>query len=152
MCFIGLFPYRPCKLLGLKYIAENSLQKNKIEKARKQAVELLELSQGNSKNKVDGDGIHQANIIFGKIYLKEENLEKAKEKLLQAGKTPGSPVLNSFGPNMSLAKELLLKGEEEVVLEYFGLCSKFWQNNTLTLWETEIRAGRVPSFRGNLLY
>jgi hypothetical protein len=46
------------------------------------------------------------------------DIEEAKKQLLLAGKTPSSPQLNSFGPNMILAKELLDKGEKDTVLHY----------------------------------
>ena len=40
---------------------------------------------------------------------------------------PGSPQLNSFGPIMSLAEELLEQGEPDTVLEFFAECRKFWK-------------------------
>ena len=70
-----------------------------------------------------------------------------------AGRTPGSPQLNSFGPNMLLAKELLEKGEREKVLVYFALCAKFWQSGSvqLKLWSTQVKLGSDPDFGANLL-
>ena len=55
---------------------------------------------------------------------------------------------------MMLAKELLEKGEKEIVLEYFQLCSKFWKSgrNRLKQWADVVEKGQVPNFRGNLLY
>ena len=47
---------------------------------------------------------------------------------MAAGATPGSPQLDSFGPNMTLAKELLEKGQPDVVLHYFALCKNFWED------------------------
>ena len=64
----------------------------------------------------------------------------------------GSPVLGSFGPNTALAKELLEHGERETVLEYFELCSRFWDPEKLGVWADLVRAGRIPDFGGNLLY
>ena len=60
--------------------------------------------------------------------------------------------LNSFGPNMTLAKELLKKGENEIVLEYCQLCSKFWKRDRLKQWADVVEEGRVPDFGANLLY
>jgi hypothetical protein len=62
--------------------------------------------------------------------------------------------MNSFGPNMSLAKDLLEKGEREVVLEYFELCRKFWKLHTGRLddWSRDVKAGRIPDFGANLVY
>jgi hypothetical protein len=52
-------------------------------------------------------------------------LEDAKRYLIESGKSPGSPQINSFGPNMSLAEDLINKGERDVAPEYFELCRKF---------------------------
>ena len=62
--------------------------------------------------------------------------------------------MNSFGPNMSLASDLLEKGEREVVLEYFELCRKFWQLDMgrLDKWSQEIKSGTIPNFGANLVY
>lgn len=102
----------------------------------------------------DADAIHHGNLILGRLALKNGNVEEAKDRLLAAGKTPGSPVLASFGPNMTLARELLLKGEHEVVLQYFDECEKFWKmgGNKLTEWRQAVRQERIPDFAGNLVY
>ncbi|MEM8947647.1 MAG: RNA polymerase subunit sigma-24, partial [Planctomycetota bacterium] len=65
-----------------------------------------------------------------------------------------SPQMDSFGPNMTLAKELLEKGEKEVVLEYFELCRTFWDmgHGRLDQWAKDVKAGNTPVFGPNLLY
>lgn len=64
----------------------------------------------------------------------------------------GAPTLNSFGPNMSLAKELLERGEREVVLEFFELCRTFWEceEGRLDTWSDDVRRGEIPNFGANL--
>ena len=52
---------------------------------------------------------------------------QASRHLIESAQTEGSPVLCSFGPRMVLAKELLGRGETEVVLQYLKLCSAFWK-------------------------
>jgi hypothetical protein len=62
----------------------------------------------------------------------------------------GSAVLNSFGPNMLLARKLLDRGEREVVLAYIERCGSFWgHEETRRRWVEEIGAGKVPDFGGN---
>ena len=61
-----------------------------------------------------GNLIHHGNLIMGHIRLREEEVAGAEEHLLAAGRTPGSPQLNSFGPNMTLAKALLERDRTEV--------------------------------------
>ena len=62
--------------------------------------------------------------------------------------------MDSFGPNMSLAKDLLDKGEREVVLQYFALCGKFWTlgQSKLDEWTAAVKSGTAPNFGANLLY
>ena len=114
----------------------------------KYANALLESVQGQEGNWNYGNVIYDANIILGRVALKENNIQKAKHYLLEAGKTPGSPQLNSFGPSMGLAKELLKKGEREVVIEFFQLCAKFWEmgRNRLNDWTTMVKQGVIPDF------
>ena len=74
--------------------------------------------------------------------------------MLLAGDTPGSPQLDSFGPNMLLAKELLEHGEREAVIEYFKRCGRFWEmeRTRLEQWTKDARAGRTPDFGANLIF
>ncbi len=149
---VARIPNKSCKIISLQYLAQKSLEKGELGKARNQARQLLSLAPEFQNGFLDGNAIHHANIIIGKAYLEEGNIYKAKQHLLKAGNTPGSPQLNSFGPNMSLAKELLILGEASVTLEYLKLCSSFWKSQELSIWATEIKDGKIPEFKGNLIY
>ena len=133
--------------------AEAALTANKPKKAREYAEKMLSQSRPGWNY---GNNIHYGNIILGRLALAAGDLEQAKKRLIEAGKTPGSPQLNSFGPSMALAKELLEKGEKDVVLEYFELCSKFWKSERhlqkLKEWSAEVKEGKMPNFRANLRY
>ena len=100
----------------------------------------------------DGDVRHHANVVLGRIALAEGDVGGAKEHLLASARVPVSPVLGSFGPTMALALELLEHGEQSAVLEYFELCSGFWDPDRLGTWADLVRAGRTPGFGGNLWY
>jgi hypothetical protein len=50
-----------------------------------------------------GNVIHNANQILGRCALREGKLIDAPEYLLKADTTPGSPQLNSSGPQMHLS-------------------------------------------------
>jgi hypothetical protein len=88
-------------------------------------------------------------MVLGLLALRSDDVPTAREELLKAGKTPGSPQLNSFGPNMTLASELLQKGERNTVLDYFELCRKFWKmgGQKLDSWSEMVRNGKTPPFR-----
>jgi len=85
--------------------------------------------------------------------MSKNKIEVAKRHLLDAAKTPGSPVLDSFGPSMTLANELLKKGERDVVIEYFHLCSKFWKSgrDRLENWQATVEQGGTPKFGRSLI-
>jgi hypothetical protein len=93
-------------------------------------------------------------MVLGRVALRKGDLEAAKRELMEAGRTPGSPQLNSFGPNMSLAKDLLERKETDTVLAYFELCGKFWalEQGNLRRWSVLAKAGEMPDFGPNLLY
>jgi hypothetical protein len=93
-----------------------------------------------------GNRVHYGNIVLGRVALRRDDVTAAGQHLIAAGKTEGSPQLNSFGPDMSLARELLDKGETAVVLQYLDECRAFWSMGAARLdaWTQDIRAGRKP--------
>ncbi len=95
-----------------------------------------------------------AYIVLGRIAVKNGDIEQAKLHLIEAGRGDGSPTMNSFGPNMSLARDLLLIGEKQAVLDYFEACGKFWESgrDQMDEWALYVNAGRIPDFGGNLTY
>ncbi|MGB0580939.1 MAG: hypothetical protein ACPGVU_14655 [Limisphaerales bacterium] len=108
-----------------------------------------------------GNIIHKANQILGRVALREGKLAAAKAYLLKAGATPGSPQLNTHGPQFLLAEELMAKGEKETVLKYLDLVAAFWANpdertsanskrvarlhsDLLEAWKKQVSAGKIP--------
>ncbi|MGH7973303.1 MAG: hypothetical protein ACREIC_31680 [Limisphaerales bacterium] len=143
------------RILSLDRAAKMSLAVGRIEDARQFATDMLVLDEKYSRGdpeKANGDVVHDGHLVLGRLALDEGQLDEAKRHLLAAGKSKGSPVLGSFGPNMSLAKELLEKGDQETVLQYLELCRKFWQSDKLDEWTKDIQAGRIPEFGANLIY
>ena len=55
---------------------------------------------------------------------------------------------------MSLARDLLMRGETAAVLAYFELCRVFWKmgGGRLDAWSTQVQAGKIPDFGANLRY
>jgi hypothetical protein len=101
-----------------------------------------------------GNAVHKGNLTLGRIAASEGRLADAVTFLRAAGETPGSPTLNSFGPNMSLARDLLERGERDAVLAYFEACRVFWKmgGSRLDAWTKEVQAGTIPNFGANLRY
>lgn len=123
-------------------------------KTTEYAKQLLTAAAGFKDDWNYGNAIHKANLALGRVALASGDIETAKARLLDAGKTPGSPQLDSFGPNMELARRLLEKGQKDVVLQYLDLCGKFWEmdNGNLKAWKQTIKAGGIPDFGANLIY
>jgi tetratricopeptide (TPR) repeat protein len=135
----------------LPSIATVALEAGETAKARSYAEEMLQAG-GDATGWNAGNLIHHGHLVLGRLALRDGDTKTAQEHLLAAGKTKGSPQLNSFGPNMTLAKELLEKGERQTVLEYFKLCGAFWKNSDLEAWTKAVQAGNIPEFGANLEY
>lgn len=123
-----------------------------LKHAREWAAEILNQA-GDKQNPLLADAVHHAQIVLGRLALVNGDVQEAKERLLLAGQTAGSPSLKSFGPNMSLAEDLLEKGERETVIKYFDECATFWMHKEkLDQWTSEVKAGHTPQFGPNLVY
>ncbi len=142
------------RYVRLDKLAKSAFDAGETEKAARYASELLNASGAHPKDWNYGNAIHHGNTVLGRIALKQGDIRQAGEFLLKAGATPGSPQLNSFGPSMTLARELLEKGETETVLQYFELCRKFWKMGGAQLdnWTRGVKAGQTPDFEANLRY
>ncbi len=123
-----------------------------FDKAAGYAKDLLRESAKNPDDPNYGNALHDANTVLGRVALRQGDIKKAGMLLLEAGRTPGSTQLNSFGPDMTLARELLEKGERDVVLQYFVLCRRFWASGSqqLDAWAKTVREGGIPKFGANL--
>jgi tetratricopeptide (TPR) repeat protein len=93
-----------------------------------------------------GNVVHAANIVLGRIMLQEGDTERARQYLLLASYSDGSPQLSTFGPDFTLAKELLEAGDRDSVLLFLEKCKVFWQlgSEKLEKWSKAIRVGQIP--------
>jgi len=142
------------RFYALDAAAKTSFEIGKIDEASNYAVELRLLLPKFKGNWNYGNAVQDTYIVMGRIALREHRDEDAKRCLIAAGHSPGSPQMDTVGPNMSLAEALLGKGERETVLQYFELCRKFWRmdRGRLDAWRDQVKAGRIPDFGDDLLY
>lgn len=147
------------RMFLLIYLAPAALAAGETDRAGVYARELMALgeqlkSQPGFGPSNYGQSAHVGNLVLGRIALEAGDVAGAKEHLLAAGRVPGSPTLKSFGPDMSLAKELIEKGERETVIEYLDLCAKFWEmeNGKLEQWKNVVKQGGMPDFGPNIVY
>jgi tetratricopeptide (TPR) repeat protein len=135
-------------------LAQTAFEAGDLPKARAFAEQLLDLAKASPKSWDYGNAIHKGNMVLGRIAVREGRIVDAVGLLRASGETPGSPQLNSFGPNMSLAKDLLEQREIDAVVAYLEQCRVFWKmgGEKLDAWVREVKAGRVPNFGANLNY
>jgi len=152
----GRLGVRYARLLSLRGIATRAFERSDHEKAVRLARELLALAEQYRDDWSYGNALHHGHLLLGRVALARGDLAGAGAELLEAGRTPGSPQLNSFGPNMTLARELLGSGQTAPVREYFSLCRHFWMPRfaaaKLREWDADVVAGREPRFGPHLRY
>jgi hypothetical protein len=111
-----------------------------------------------------GNAVHNANAVLGLIALQEGDRAAAVRHLLAAGRSRGSPQLDTFGPSLLLAKRLAEAGEFDAVATYVRSIRRFWEakeptilgflglgGKPMTGWLETLAAGRVPDFGLNAL-
>jgi thiol-disulfide isomerase/thioredoxin len=109
-----------------------------------------------------GNVVYDANQIMGLAALKHGKRSLAEHYLLAAGQTPGSPQLDSFGPDMKLAQALDAQGDTRVIPEFLDEVARFWavppaneskqflplyaaHAKILNVWKTQLANGQRPS-------
>jgi hypothetical protein len=132
--------------------AKGSFAAGKIADAKKYAEELLSLVPQFKDDRDYGTAMFNANLVLGRVALREGKVEDAKRCLITAGQSPLTPALASSGPNMSLANDLLAKGERQVVQDFLEQCRRLWLSNVgqLDKWIEEVKSGKTPDFGPNL--
>jgi hypothetical protein len=131
-------------------LAEAALAAGEVDQAAGYAREMLAAAEAGAPAAGEwhvGNLIHDGHAILGRIALAAGELDRAQEHLLLAGASPGSPQLFSFGPDLTLANELLEQGRSEAVVAYLRLCHRFWRmrRRQLRRWIREIQAGGRPT-------
>lgn len=136
----------------LSQLAKLAIVAGLDDKASQYATLLLNTFKlgGNESPLTVGGPIHDANMVLGQVALHKGDRARAEQSLLKAGATPGSPQLNQFGPNFSLARDLLTAGSRDVVIRYCDEVSSFWKDQRLVIWRSAIAAGQTPDFGDNL--
>jgi hypothetical protein len=141
------------RFLLLPKLAKAAFKTGNFTAADGYASEALALASTNKDRWPVGEAVHQGNIVKGRILLLQGNVSGATAYLLAAGKTKGSPALNSFGPTMALAEDLLNHGQSQAVVQYLSECRSFWSDHIKNdEWIRLINSGKRPDFGANLKY
>jgi hypothetical protein len=123
------------------YLAGNDDQVNSL------AREYLELATIYRCNWNYGNAVHDANRYLGLVSLRSGSVNQAAAYLELSGKTPGSPQLDTFGPELDLANGLLKRGQVEAVKQYLMDIKIFWKsdNGQVDRWLAAIARGERPT-------
>ena len=131
----GTYPELPAPLATSEtlrlIVGQRRLKAGDVTGARQVCKQLFdELENTDRKSWNYGNLVHDSNILNGFLALNDDRISDAAEALVRAAATPGSPQLNSFGPDLSLAWALLALGEDSAVLAYLKGVSKLWSPMT----------------------
>jgi hypothetical protein len=131
---------------GLDDQMNAAYQTGDLAKARSLADEYLRLADRYPCDWNYGNALHDANAMLGLVSLKSGDPDTAASYLLKAGKTPGSPQLDSFGPDMGLANGLLQAGKIDAVKTYLHEIRSFWTMDygAIDAWTAAIDRGERP--------
>lgn len=145
----------PAKRLGmLAEGAKAGAEIGEYKTAEAWATEALTIASFMKRDWNYGNVVHDCHMALGRAALARGHRDRARQELVLAGRTPGSPQLNSFGPNMSLARDMLREGEREATIQYFRECARFWElgRGRLHRWELLAKWHLPPDFGANLLF
>ena len=134
--------------------ARAAYESGAFNRAEMWAYEMLADANGYQNDRNYADEIHYGNIVLGLLALQKNDLKGAGDHLVAAADIAGNPRIDTLGPNMMLARELLRKHDRKPVLKYLDACGKFWKSGDKKLkrWRSEVIAGVMPDFGANLNY
>lgn len=132
----------------LASVAKAAFDADEFDAAKAHAEKLLELAGQNQSDWNHGNVVFQGNTVLGRIALKNKDLKEAKRRILLAVEKPKSPNPMMIQLDMTLAKELLERGERATVLEFFKRCGPLWKGGAdkLANWSATVRGGSIPDF------
>ncbi|MES2817668.1 MAG: hypothetical protein V4812_01605 [Pseudomonadota bacterium] len=112
---------------------ERALETDAYADSVRLATEYLALAEDFKDDWNYGNALHDANAALGMVAMRQGKPSVAAEYLLKAGNSPGSPQMDSFGPDLQLADSLLASGNRTVVIEYLKRISQFWAPEAQTI-------------------
>lgn len=134
------------------------LHKNTVNSARfdSKDIALKHIDSYMQKNFglfANSDGYHRTNIARGWLALAAKNEQKAIDFLIASASIPfpTSAVLASFGPDMTLLRELYRRGHTQSTLDYLEAVQTFWNTERalkkIKIWKKMIAVNCPAQFQ-----
>ena len=151
------------KLMRLGMVAKAALEAGLNDEAKSYAEQTLALAREDRfknarpntfESESEGDAVFLGNFVLGRLALLDNNVDEAEKYLLLSGQiTHGQPTF--WGPNMTLARELMKRNRTKAVLQFMEEVKQFWRPDChgpeiADQWIAMIVAGKLPD--GNLTY
>src|SRR5262249_40030522 len=148
----------------LAHAAKAALEAGEDQKARDYATQALKIAnQVAEKEKRRGSknprrfhcvptSDYYANFVLGRLAILNGDIRSAEQYLITSGATSGDAVLRSYGPNLSLALEILKHGDRQSwgrVLQFIAEIEVFWKTSPKHFqeWSADISGGKIPNFQ-----
>jgi hypothetical protein len=121
------------------------------EKARTYALEMIDsVPECSSAGDVwtSSHACHLGHQLLGRVALRTGNTENAKLHLMESINASGGPHLGAAIPLMTLAKELLERGERRAVRDFLQRCAELHAESRTAFvrWVEQIDRGETPDF------
>jgi hypothetical protein len=116
------------------------------------AAKLLR-EHGQSGDPENGYAVYTGNLILSQSALDNNDNAAAAKYLLLAATSSGVGNVADSGPDITVARVLLQRGDKETVIEYLRRCHNLWPKGAplLDRWQTQIRNGRTPNFNNRTI-
>lgn len=136
------------KMRFLPHMAKLALWIGDSSKAERYASEALDMDKEQCITDMLADSVHSANTVLGLIALNRGDVNEAKRRLIASAGAVRSARQKLAGPDIELAKGLLMRGEAYSVLEYFEKYRWSWtmRGAPIDMWVNQIKRNEMPSF------
>ncbi|PVY76432.1 hypothetical protein C8D92_105185 [Tamilnaduibacter salinus] len=139
------------RFYGMESLIGEAYQDGDYDRVKALSREYLALAADHKCDWNYGNAIHFSHRILGLVSLETDDVASARQHLIEAGQSPGSPQLDSFGPTLDLARAMLSRGEHEAVVEYLEGIRSFWEGREETVddWIQRIQRGETVDLHPN---
>jgi hypothetical protein len=120
-----------------------ALEANELEKARSLGQQFLDATYDSFTGEWARHFGHQ---LLGRLELKSGGVEQAKVHLSASITSTAGGYLRVAGPRVTLAKELLQRGETQIVVKYFRDCANICRraHPEYARWADQLERGQTP--------